>query len=486
MARMCIFLFTALLLTHTARSQDKPKPDSPNDPVAAELKKAKEIYQVAVEQAAAKLRMKFDGDLKRLKEDTKFAVEERIKRIEQVQDELKAFDADASLPQYPTLKAAGLEYRAAVATARTKCEKAFDVAADKYVKTDLAAAKAVLEEKKTFFLAKPTATEKAATEKDARTSWRNTDLGYTQFNVVSGKSWAENDSKTGKPYKKWIEVENTNDSITLQQQDGTDHFVKLYQDRIAWRDQGVWRAGPKGSWTALAQEDVTTSLAGIWEVSFVGKTKGGSKIDYQASWEFKTDGVVRSITANQLGSWVYDVKKRQIVITWANAEKSQESFPVPLNPTGLVGQTHHGDGVIFTAKKQQQKDAALNKRKDFKELDNDALKLFKDGKYDEAYKIWRYIHNDYPRTEFQNLGEQDPRFIEWRIFFYASIVREGLASKHALLQKANDEAVKAKANKVYDDAVALSREMMRRSNVAKDEQDKLIKLASSPLLEALK
>ena len=41
--------------------------------------------------------------------------------------------------------------------------------------------------------------------------------------------------------------------------------------------------------------------------------------------------------------------------------------------------------------------------KGYKELDKDALKLFKTGSYAEAHKIWSYIHRDYPRDEFRSM-----------------------------------------------------------------------------------
>ena len=128
---------------------------------------------------------------------------------------------------------------------------------------------------------------------------------------------------------------------------------------------------------------------------------------------------------------------------------------------------------------------AQDKTKNYKELDQDALKSFKEGKYEEAHKIWRYIHNDYSRAEFRELRNDDPRFIAWQAAFHTSIVREGFAQKQVRLQSP-DAKVRAKAEAAYSDAVDAAKEMMGRSNVPKATQEKLIKAAAQPLLDALK
>jgi hypothetical protein len=128
---------------------------------------------------------------------------------------------------------------------------------------------------------------------------------------------------------------------------------------------------------------------------------------------------------------------------------------------------------------------AQDKTKNYKQLDQDAVKLFKQGKYEDAHKVWKYIHKDYPRTEFRELRDQDPRFIAWQIAFHMSIIREGLAKKQALLQSP-DPAVRAKAEAAYTDSLDTAKEMMRRRDVPKATQTKLIKAATQPLLDALK
>jgi len=128
---------------------------------------------------------------------------------------------------------------------------------------------------------------------------------------------------------------------------------------------------------------------------------------------------------------------------------------------------------------------AQDKTKNYKELDQDALMLFKEGKFEESYKIWKYISSDYSRAEFRNLRNDNPIFIAWSAAFHTSIVRDGFAQKQARPLSPN-AAVRANAEAAYTNAVDLAKEMMSRSNVPKAAQDKLIKAAAQPLEDALK
>jgi hypothetical protein len=101
--------------------------------------------------------------------------------------------------------------------------------------------------------------------------------------------------------------------------------------------------------------DVLDNLPGKWRVSFFGRTKDSSMINYQATWEFDKFGGVRSEEAKANGTWTYDPIAQGVVISWDNTEKSQEFFPVPLKTDGLTGKTWHGPGVQFTAKKIEPK-----------------------------------------------------------------------------------------------------------------------------------
>ena len=119
--------------------------------VTAELKLAQETYQSEVAAAAEGLLKEFAAEENRILDSTKLKIDDKIKRSEAVQDEKKAFEADGKLPKSLGLKVAAADYQAKVVAARSRCEKAFDKAAESAGKTDLAAAKAVLASKIDFF-----------------------------------------------------------------------------------------------------------------------------------------------------------------------------------------------------------------------------------------------------------------------------------------------------------------------------------------------
>ena len=128
---------------------------------------------------------------------------------------------------------------------------------------------------------------------------------------------------------------------------------------------------------------------------------------------------------------------------------------------------------------------AQDRTKNYKELDQDGLKLFNEGKYEESRAIWGYIQRDYPRTEFRELNNRDPRFIAWQNAFHISIVRAGFAKKQAQLQSP-DPALRATAETAYTRGIENAKEMMSRVGVTKAAQEKLITVAAQPLHDALK
>jgi hypothetical protein len=150
MRQVLILLCLALSTSNLVWSQDKP------DPIADDLAKAKEAYQTAVAKARDELLKAFATEEKKLL-DSRLNVEEKVRRVEQVQNEKKAFETDGTLPTSATMKIAGGKYQIAVSQARLKCENAFQTAAEKYGRIDLAKAKAVLQEKGTYFTGAPEA-----------------------------------------------------------------------------------------------------------------------------------------------------------------------------------------------------------------------------------------------------------------------------------------------------------------------------------------
>ena len=130
-------------------AQDQPARDTPGNPIAVELTKAKEEYQGAVQKARDRLLAAFGQQQKTLEADAKLKVAQLLKLVDQLKAERKAFEADTrSLPQSKLMQVAADDFRRTIASAKAKCIKAYEKAAEDYraKKKDLDAAKAVLTE----------------------------------------------------------------------------------------------------------------------------------------------------------------------------------------------------------------------------------------------------------------------------------------------------------------------------------------------------
>jgi formylglycine-generating enzyme required for sulfatase activity len=144
--RLCVLVVLTVSVAASAAAQQAAAPD----PIADDLAKAKETYQTAVAKARDEILKAFAAEEKKLL-DSRLNVEEKVRRVEQVQAEKKAFEAEGKLPTSATMKIAGGKYQIAIAQAKLKCENAFQTAAEKYGRIDLAKAKTVLKEKTEFF-----------------------------------------------------------------------------------------------------------------------------------------------------------------------------------------------------------------------------------------------------------------------------------------------------------------------------------------------
>jgi hypothetical protein len=123
-----------------------------DDSITAEFESAKRAYLTAVEAAEKRIIAAFDAEDKKLAAAKSARVEDKLKRLESLQQERAAFEADGKLPESPSLKAAVNDFRLKVSLARAKCEKSFESAANGYFKLgDLDAAKAIVASKETFF-----------------------------------------------------------------------------------------------------------------------------------------------------------------------------------------------------------------------------------------------------------------------------------------------------------------------------------------------
>ena len=156
MSRMLLLpLAAVLLLSKAAPADDKPKGAGGAEAVAAELQAAKDVYRTAVDQADETLLEGFDKQLERLKSSTKLKVDDQLKKIDDLQAERKIFEAKKYiLPSSLNMRDTVSTYRLTTGPALTRCEKAFNTAAEKYrAMKDLTAAKAVLDQKQEFVLA---------------------------------------------------------------------------------------------------------------------------------------------------------------------------------------------------------------------------------------------------------------------------------------------------------------------------------------------
>ncbi len=156
MSRAFAFLLAAFFLA-SAAAQDQPKAGPPAAAGVAELTAAKRAYETDVAKATETLLGEFAVEEKRVLDNAKLKIDDKIKRSELLQDEKKAFEADGKLPKTLGLKVATSDYQTKVSAARSRCEKAFDKAAETAGKSDLALAKALLAEKAEFLKPGPTA-----------------------------------------------------------------------------------------------------------------------------------------------------------------------------------------------------------------------------------------------------------------------------------------------------------------------------------------
>jgi len=203
MTRPLLFsaLAAAVVLT-AAAGQDKPAVKK-DDPIAAELTRAKDEFLATHEKAKERLLAKFAEEEKRLTDSTALKIDDRVKRLKQIQDEKKAFEDLGKLPKAGALKVAVSDYQTKVNAAKQKCETAFDVAAEKYRKKekDLAATRAVLAEKENFF--------RGLT--DTRTLWAG---GRKKFILTDKGEWQETNEQ-GQTFR-YKETDRTKDYVEMR------------------------------------------------------------------------------------------------------------------------------------------------------------------------------------------------------------------------------------------------------------------------------
>ncbi len=238
------YLTAGVLCFSPVVADDKRNPV--DDPVAAELTKAKEVYQAAVKLASEKLVAAFADEQKKLEENTRLKVAEQIKLVEQIQAERKAFEADTTkLPKSAGMKVAVSDYKTKTTAAKMKCETAFDKAAESYRNMkDLVTAKAVLAGKAEFF--KVAGVAKAA---EQRSKWTLIN-GKWGFKLEADGTWTEgSDSKGGTVYRH-KETGRNKEYVELYDAK-RDVGIRLYVDHCDIKLQrNPWKLHQKGKWAS--------------------------------------------------------------------------------------------------------------------------------------------------------------------------------------------------------------------------------------------
>jgi hypothetical protein len=239
MTRLLLPAFAAVAVAFAGVAQDKPAPK--DDPIAAELSKAKTEFLAAHGKAKEKLLAAFAEEEKKLTNNAKLKIDEKVKRLDQLAEEKKAFADDGKLPKSPGLKVAVSDYQTKVNAAKLKCEKAFDTAAEKYGKKDLAAAKSVLTEKANFL--------SGVTEpKDTRTRWVGKKQTYYQ---IGKEEWQENLGggtvlryKETERTKEYVEVFDASRNIRFRMMD-TKGLISINGGPWGLQDEGGWEQTKK-------------------------------------------------------------------------------------------------------------------------------------------------------------------------------------------------------------------------------------------------
>jgi hypothetical protein len=229
--------------------QEKPKSDASVDSIASDLTKAKQEYESIMGKAKDALLVSFAEYEKWITESSKLSIEERIKAVELLREEKKTFESQGTSPGSAGLKTAVIDYQSKVSAARQKYEKAFDTAADKYLKKDLVAAKAVLAQKKEFLQTTDNLPTVRHLTKDSRRFWRFVpEHGSGYFKKLPNGKWDEI-GRNGELMGVWIERGRTKEYVELEDQK-RGYLTRLGAGKawIASNSDGRFGPSPHGDW----------------------------------------------------------------------------------------------------------------------------------------------------------------------------------------------------------------------------------------------
>ena len=239
-ASLMMFLFGSV-----AAAQDKP--DGVN-PVDIEVSRVKQVYEKDLASAKEVLLTAYDKYEKLIAESPKLNAENRVKLIELLRRDRKAFESEGIVTSAIALRASANTYRSKVAAARRTCEKAFDAAAEKFVKKDLPTARAILDAKAEY-LKNSTATAQKGDSDDDRRMWRFVkEHGGGYFKLQADGSWEEI-GRNGDHMGTWVERQRTKEYVELLDQ--KRGYLTRLGDGKAWLasvDDGKFGPSPHGDW----------------------------------------------------------------------------------------------------------------------------------------------------------------------------------------------------------------------------------------------
>lgn len=216
--------------------------------IAAELTEAKKAYEAEFLAAREELLEAFDPVEKKIAENPKLKTEDRVRQVESLLEEKKAFESEGVLPKSFGLKAAVSDYRIRLATAQRTCERAFDEAAEKYLKLDFGAAKGALAEKAQFF---PPGERPVVRDmpKDSRKFWRfDRTHGSGYFKQIGNNKWEEIGAD-GAKMGIWIERKRTKEYVELEDLK-RGYLTRLGQGKawLASNQTRKFNPSPHGAW----------------------------------------------------------------------------------------------------------------------------------------------------------------------------------------------------------------------------------------------
>ncbi|MBX9583675.1 MAG: hypothetical protein K2X87_25515 [Gemmataceae bacterium] len=142
MSRTALAAPALLWLTLTCPAADETKEDR----VKATLDKAKAAHAKAVDDAGKKLSARFEAELKALDRNKKLPIEQRLARIEALEEEQKGFDDAGLIPWSEPMRAASAKYIASVKAANDEVRKVYTPLIEKHLKEDKKRAAALRDE----------------------------------------------------------------------------------------------------------------------------------------------------------------------------------------------------------------------------------------------------------------------------------------------------------------------------------------------------